>query len=89
MKVKADPIDEIGNALGDAQETEFTFLLMPVVTYSILSQFAREEGCSVGEVLQKAVLQYLQSASRSDHKPVDRSEPRPEPDMVMRRNKGR
>ena len=89
MKVKADPIDEIGNALGDAPETEFTFLLMPVATYSVLSQFAREEGCSVGEVLQKAVLQYLQSASRSGHESVDRSEARPEPDMVMRRNKGR
>jgi len=89
MKVKADSIDEIGNALGDAPETEFTFLLMPVATYSLLSVFARKEQCSVGEVLQKALLQYVQSADRSVQEAVDRSEPRPEPDMVIRRNKGR
>jgi hypothetical protein len=89
MKIKADPVDEIGAALGDADETEFTFLLMPVMTYSIISEQAGREGCSVGEVLQKAVLQYLQSANGMDRQADERTEPHPEPDMVIRRNKGR
>jgi hypothetical protein len=88
MKVKAELVDdEAAAALGDAPETEFTFLLCPVMTYSILSEQAQMEGCSVGEVLQKALLQYLRAARGMDQPASEMSEPRPEPDMVIRRKK--
>jgi hypothetical protein len=87
MKVKADPTDEASMALGDAPETEFTFLLCPVMTYSIMSEQAQSEGCSVGEVLQKALLQYLRAAHGVDQPTAEISEPRPEPDVVIRRKK--
>jgi hypothetical protein len=89
IKIKADAIDEAGSALGDAEETEFTFLLMPVLSYSVLSEQASKEGCAVGEVLQKAIMQYLQAANGIGQQEVERSEPIPEPDMVLRRNKRR
>lgn len=89
IKINAEAVDEIGSALGDADETEFTFLLMPVVSYSVLSEQAGKEGCSVGEVLQKAIMQYLQAANGMGQQEVERSEPAPEPDMVLRRNKRR
>ena len=89
MKVKAEAAgDEASAALGDARETEFTFLITPVETYSVLSEQARMEGCSVGEVLQKAVMQYLRAAHGMDQQSAEASEPaRPEPDMVVRRKK--
>ena len=87
MKVRADPIDEAGQALGDAGETEFTFLITPVQVYSILAEQAAKEGCSVGEVLQKAVLQYLRAAYGMDRQIDDISKQMPEPDMVIRRKK--
>jgi len=89
LKIKAEDVDEVGNALGDAEETEFTFLLMPVASYSILSEQAGVEGCSVGEVLQKAIMQYLQFANGMGQPEIERSEPAPEPDMVLRRNRRR
>lgn len=89
MKVDAKPEinDEIANALGDAGETEFTFLIMPVATYSVLVEQARSENTSVGSVLQKAVLQYLRSANGMDQQEVERSAQLPEPDLVIRRKK--
>jgi len=87
MKVKAELTNQATMALGDAPETEFTFLLAPVMTYSILSEQAQLEGCSVGEVLQKAVIQYLRAAHGMDQSGAEMSEPRPEPDMVIRRKK--
>lgn len=89
MKIKAEAVDEIGNALGEAEETEFTFLITPVQTYSILAVQAQREGCSVGEVLQKAVVQYLRSVHDGGRRVEERSEPMPEPDMVIRRRKRR
>ena len=89
MKLKAEAVDEAGAALGDAEETEFTFLLVPVMTYSIIAEQAGKEGCAVGEVLQKALLQYLQAANGMDQQTDERAEPHPEPDMVIRRNKRR
>ena len=87
MKVKVDPVDDAADALGDAPETEFTFLLMPVDTYSILAAQAMQEQTSVGMVLQKAVLQYLRSANGVDQQVADRPAQMPEPDMVIRRKK--
>ena len=89
MKVKAEAVDEAGVALGDTEETEFTFLITPVQTYSILSEQAQLEGCSVGEILQKAVVQYFRSIHDTERKAETRSENMPEPDMVIRRKKRR
>lgn len=89
MKIKAEAVgNDASLALGDARETEFTFLITPVETYSILAEQARMEGCSVGEVLQKAVMQYLRAAHGVDQGIAETIEPaRPEPDMVVRRKK--
>ena len=88
MKVKAESVGDIQDSLGEAGETEFTFLLCPVETYAILSEQARSEGCSVGVVLQKAVLQYLRAAHGADQRNVGQpSGMGPEPDLVIRRKK--
>ena len=87
MKVRAEVKDDAADALGEAQEQEFTFLLMPVATYSILADQAAKEGTSVGAVLQKALLQYLRAANGVDQQEQQMPANRPEPDMVIRRKK--
>ena len=88
MKVSAESVHNAVDALGDAPETEFTFLLAPVSTYAILAEQAGLEGCSVGEVLQKAVLQYLRAAHGMDQRIADNGrDMKPKPDVVIRRKK--
>lgn len=82
-KVNAEPKNDAVTAFGDAPEEEYTFLLVPVAVYSICSQQARREQISVGEVFQKAVLQYLQAAETAS-RPAERPKVnRPEPAIVV------
>jgi len=82
-RIKPDPVQEAESVLGAPGEGEFTFLLVPVEAYSMVSQLAREQGCSVGEVFQKALMQYIRSAVGGEA--VDEQPPRPEPDIVVRK----
>lgn len=85
MKVKAESIRDVSTELGDAPEEEYTFLLVPVVVYSMVSQRARAEGCSTGEVFQKAILKYLHAAEEGDFIGSAERQPlnRPEPAIVV------
>jgi hypothetical protein len=65
-RVEATPLKQAEEALGPGGETEFTFLLVPVSVYEILSRHARAEDCSVGAVFQRAVMQYLRAAAERD-----------------------
>lgn len=86
-RIRPEPKNDAVVALGDAPEQEFTFLLVPVAVYSLVSQIARAQGCSVGEVFQKALLQYVQAAEAAVDKPSDRQATRPEPDLVVKRKR--
>jgi len=85
-KVKSVLKNDASYALGDAPEEEYTFLLVPVAVYSLLSQQARQEDCSVGELFQRAIVQYLQP-SGSYSQSVDNQQPRSAPDIAIRRKK--
>lgn len=85
-RIRPELKNEAETALGDAPEEEYTFLLVPVGVYSLVSKTARQEGCSVGEVFQKALLQYLQATQAGEKKAVD-SPPRPTPTMVVKRKR--
>ena len=87
-KVNAEPKNDAIAAFGDAPEEEYTFLLVPVAVYAVCSQQARREQISVGEVFQKAVLQYLQAAETESNRPPERPKPtRPEPAIVVGRKR--
>jgi hypothetical protein len=87
-RIRPEPKNEAAAALGDAPEEEYTFLLVPVAVYSLVSQQARKEGCSVGEVFQKSLLQYLQAAESQGRKPAEHQQPdRPEPAITIRRKR--
>lgn len=82
-RIRPEPKDEAAAAFGDAPEEEYTFLLVPVAVYAVVSQQARKEQISTGEVFQKAVLQYLQAAEMAS-RPVERPRmDRPEPTIVV------
>jgi hypothetical protein len=79
MKVEAKELKRAEEVLGPAGETEFTFMLVPVELYRVLSEHSREQGCSVGQVFQRAVLQYLRrideaDSSKQEAKDVQRSD---------------
>jgi hypothetical protein len=86
-RIRPEPKNDISHALGDAPEEEYTFLLVPVAVYSLVSQLARKEGCSVGEVFQRSLLQYLQAAESSGGRPAEQRQDRPEPDIAVRRKR--
>lgn len=87
-RIRPELKNEVSNSLGDAPEEEYTFLLVPVAVYSLVSQVARRDGCSVGEVFQKALLQYLQAAESKGQQPQDRQQPaRPEPAITVRKRR--
>jgi hypothetical protein len=87
-KVNAEPKNDAITAFGDATEEEYTFLLVPVAVYAVCSQQARREQISVGEVFQKAVLQYLQAAEMAANRPAERQRvDRPEPAIVVGRKR--
>ena len=87
-RIRPEPKNDAVHALGDAPEEEYTFLLVPVAVYSLVSQQARKEGCSVGEVFQRSLLQDLRAAESSgvsrsaEHRPE-----RPAPDIAVRRKR--
>lgn len=85
-RVTATPKRDISMELGDAPEEEYTFLLVPVAAYSLVSQIARRDGCSVGEVFQKALLQYLHNAE-VDSNPEAHRPARAEPAIVVKRRR--
>ena len=88
MKIKTELKNDPAQSFGDAPEEEYTFLLVPVAVYAAVSQQARKEQCSVGEVFQKALLQYLQAAERAERQPVDRLQVvRPEPAITVKKRR--
>ena len=85
-RIRSEPKDDIATALGDAPEEEYTFLLVPVAVYSLVSQQARKEGCSVGEVFQKSLMRYMQPAEAAERRQEPkRMAPRVAPSIVVRR----
>lgn len=87
-RIRPELKNEVSNALGDAPEEEYTFLLVPVAVYSLVSQVARREGCSVGEVFQRSLLQYLQAVDSKGQSPQDRPQPeRPAPAITVRKRR--
>lgn len=85
MRVKSSPLEEAERILGKGGEAELTFVMVPMDTYGLLSERARKDGCTVGEVFQRAILQYLKPAPIQ--KPEDFSRPKPAI-MVKRKNTG-
>lgn len=82
VRVKPEPKDDAILALGDAPEEEYTFLLVPVAVYSIVSKISKERGLSVGQVFQKALLQYIDGID-SVKEPIGAKVDRPAPDISM------
>jgi len=88
MKVRTELKNDPARQLGDAPEEEYTFLLVPVAVYAAVSQQARKEQCSVGEVFQKALMQYLRAAEEVERRPTDRHQvARPEPVLVVKKRR--
>ena len=85
---KSPELEEAEAVLGSAPEVEFTFLLIPMNTYAIALEAARKENCSVVEVFQRSLLQYLQSVFNEDAQQDASSHGHsirvPEPTFVMR-----
>ena len=54
MRLRGEPIDDGGEVLGGTEETEFTFLLVPVRTCELVHEVAEKKGISVAEVFQRA-----------------------------------
>ncbi|HUV14317.1 MAG TPA: hypothetical protein VMY18_11795 [Acidobacteriota bacterium] len=86
-RIHPEPKNEAMQALGDAPEEEYTFLLVPVGVYSLVSQLARKEGCSVGEVFQRSLLQYLRAVESAEGRVPDQRADRPAPDIAVRRKR--
>ena len=86
-RIRPEPKNDAVHALGDAPEEEYTFLLVPVAVYSLVSQQARKEGCSVGEVFQRSLLQYLRAAESVGVRPEEQRPERPAPDIAVRRKR--
>lgn len=86
--MKGEPLKEASQILGEAGESEFTFLLIPAATYRMIADRAKEEGRTAAQVFQKALLQYLQPAEpikASDQVPG--SDQRPAPALVFKRKR--
>jgi hypothetical protein len=86
-RIRPEPKHDAVTALGDAPEEEYTFLLVPVGVYSLVSQIARTQGCSVGEVFQRSLLAYVQAAETAGNRSPDRQPDRPAPDLVVKRKR--
>jgi hypothetical protein len=86
-RIRPEPKDDAAIALGDAPEEEYTFLLVPVGVYSLVSQIARQQGCSVGEVFQKSLLAYVHAAETAGTKSPERQPERQAPDLVVKRKR--
>lgn len=86
-RIRPEPKNDAVAAFGDAPEEEYTFLLVPIGVYALVSQISRVQGCSVGEVFQKALLAYVQAAETAGAKSVDRQPDRSEPDLVVKRKR--
>lgn len=82
-ELKNDP----ATALGDAPEEEYTFLLVPVAVYSIVSQQAKKEQCSVGEIFQKSLLYYMQSVENAEKRQQESNQIKADPDIVVSRRR--
>ena len=85
-RIRPEPKNDAATALGDAPEEEYTFLLVPVGVYTLVSQVARQQGCSVGEVFQRSLLAYVQAAETAGKAP-DRQPERQAPDLVVKRKR--
>jgi hypothetical protein len=85
-KVRGEPKNDAITAFGMSPEEEYTFLLVPVAVYSLVSEVARREGCSVGEVFQRSLLQYLQAAEAPRERAPEQPS-RPAPDIALKRRR--
>jgi len=47
MRIRGEKITEGEQVLGKSEETEFTFLLVPVKTYELINEVAKKQGRSV------------------------------------------
>jgi len=89
MRVRGEPVGDPDGVLGEAPETEFAFLLVPMATYEIAMQAARKENISVADVFQKALLGYLRNVFEVDNDAEEehRGPNRPEPAIVLRKRR--
>lgn len=84
MKVKGDPYREAEQALGPSGELEMTMLLVPMSTYRLVHDQAQKESCTVGQLFEKAILQYLRIANEAGGR-VEEKRAKPKPVAVLRR----
>lgn len=92
MKVDPRPLKQAEEALGPTEEQDFTFMLVPVALYRVLSEHSRKEGCSVGQVFQRALMQYLlpkteDDGSTQDDRDVQRPEDAPARAVIVKRKR--
>ena len=92
MKIRAEPNEpeDIGPFSGIPWQ-DFGFLLIPMQTYRRIAEVAKQQGCTVGTVFERALLQYLRSAEEGDSnqsaQEEEESAPRRRPDIVVRRRR--
>ena len=86
MRLRGTPITNGADVFGDAPEEEYTFLLVPMRTYELLYQLAREQGISMAELWQDAALEYVEnrrSRAVASSSPSRSREELGEPDFVV------
>lgn len=66
MKYHGDDEADISELFGDSEETEFTFLLLPVKTYKIIKEIASMEKRSAADVFETALINYVKAAKNND-----------------------
>lgn len=86
MRLSGEPLADAEDIFGEAEETEFTFLLVPVSVYELTYQVAKDQGISVGSLFQKALLQYLRGAVGVDETPQP-PQPSIQPDFVVKKRR--
>lgn len=87
MKITGTPLDEATKTLGEAGEAEFTFLVLPAVTYGLIAEQAKKEGSTAAKVFEKAVLQYLRQGDSKASDPVAEVRPQVQPAFVLRKRR--
>jgi len=58
MRVRGDDTS-VEDALGAGGEVEIVPLLVPMVTYRLISEMAAKEGCTAGEYMERALVSYM------------------------------
>lgn len=74
--------------LGPAGNVEFVPLLIPMRTYQTISEQAKELGCTVAEVFERAISEYLKSVDSNEVVvEAPRAAPVTPPQIVIKRRR--